>query len=76
MQPAAHMSSAGVWRGACSSSSGARYHNVTTRGVAQRAGAPSHRASPKSAKNESQHLLYQQHDQLLTYKTLVIRACQ
>lgn len=57
IQPAAHISSAGVCRGDCKSSSGALYHRVTTRGVALRAGAPSQRARPKSAAKEQHNLL-------------------
>jgi len=49
IQPAAHMSTDVVWVRACSSSSGARYHRVTTRGVIGRKGRPNQRAKPKSA---------------------------
>jgi len=49
MQPAAHMSTEVVWVRACSSSSGALYHKVTTRGVIGRKGRPNQRAKPKSA---------------------------
>ena len=50
MQPAAQMSIAVVWVGDCNKSSGARYHNVTTRGVIGWMGSPKRRANPKSAK--------------------------
>ena len=49
IQPAAHMSTDVVWVRACNSSSGARYHRVTTRGVIGRKGRPNQRAKPKSA---------------------------
>lgn len=49
IQPIAHMSMAVVCVVEPSSSSGARYHSVTTRGVIGRGGMPNFRASPKSA---------------------------